>query len=255
MIEFRSKDLYADLYENPGKPLIVIIGGSRGGIWSRISPDFLKYLKDRYSVLIFAYFGVDRLPKKLIKVPIEYFVEGIKSVEQKLTIGMDKTIIIGNSKGAEAALLVSQYLNVHAIVACVPSCYVWQGLTRGILDFLFPRSSWTYQGKQLPFIRMKFDKQIIKDIKKGIYLSCYEKSIKKNRKKNNTIDVTKYSGKLFLLSSDLDIFWPSKEMCDSIVATKIKQVNHKVLHVSGHYFQDTPESVSETISILESLRI
>jgi hypothetical protein len=43
MIEFRSKDLYADLYENPGKPLIAIIGGSRGGIWSRISPEFLDY--------------------------------------------------------------------------------------------------------------------------------------------------------------------------------------------------------------------
>jgi hypothetical protein len=167
---------------------------------------------------------------------------------------MDKTIIIGNSKGAEAALIISQHIDVHAIIACVPSCYIWQGLTRSFLDILFPRSSWTYHGKQLQFIRMKFNSKILKDIKKGVYRSCYSKSILENRKQNIKIDVNKFTGRLFLLSSDLDMFWPSKEMCDLIVSKRTKQVDHKVLHISGHYFQDTPESISETISILESLK-
>jgi hypothetical protein len=69
------------------------------------------------------------------------------------------------------------------------------------------------------------------------------------------IGTIKYQGKLFLLSSDLDIFWSSKEMSDILVEKRKDKVVHKVLHVSGHYFQDNPEAISETISILEKLKI
>jgi hypothetical protein len=43
--EFRTKELYADLYENGSKPLVVIIGGSRKDIWS-VSPLLLNYLQE-----------------------------------------------------------------------------------------------------------------------------------------------------------------------------------------------------------------
>jgi hypothetical protein len=99
--QFRSNELYADLYENGNKPLVVIIGGSQVGVWS-ISPLLLNYLKIHYNVLIFAYFGVDGLPKTLRRVPLEYFINGINKVKNQLDLENKDVTFIGNSKGAEA---------------------------------------------------------------------------------------------------------------------------------------------------------
>jgi uncharacterized protein len=182
-------------------------------------------------------------------------MNGINLIKDKFKIENDKIVIIGNSKGAEATLLISQYINAHAIIACVPSCYVWQGLPKGIMDIITPKSSWTINEKELPFIRMKFNLGIIKDIKNKIYRTCYEKSINDNRTKNVSISLSQYTGKLLLLSSDLDTYWPSTEMCENLIENNNRDITHKVLHIDGHYFQEINESISETINFLESLKI
>jgi hypothetical protein len=253
-MEFRSKELYADLYEKEDKPLVVIIGGSRAGIWS-VSPLLLDYLKEHYNVLIFAYFGVDNLPKSLNKIPLGYFIHGINLVKAKLNLQDQDITIIGNSKGAEAALLlISRFIHARATIACVPSCYVWQGIPSNVFEILFPTSSWTYNNKQLPFVKMKYDIKIIRDMKNKIYRSCYVKSISQNMNNEAKIDLSQYKGKLLLLSSDVDNFWPSKEMCDVIVRDYKIDVTHKVLNLAGHYFQDYEESIKETINFLEGTR-
>jgi hypothetical protein len=253
-MEFRSKELYTDLHENEGKPLVVIIGGSRAGIWS-VSPLLLDYLKEHYNVLIFAYFGVDKLPKSLNKIPLGYFIHGINLVKAKLNLQDQDITIIGNSKGAEATLLlISRFIHARATISCVPSCYVWQGIPSNVFEILFPTSSWTYNNKQLPFIKMKYDMKIIRDMKNKIYRSCYVKSISQNMNNEAKIDLSQYKGKLLLLSSDVDNFWPSKEMCDVIVRDYKIDVTHKVLNLTGHYFQDYEESIKETINFLEGTR-
>jgi hypothetical protein len=68
------------------------------------------------------------------------------------------------------------------------------------------------------------------------------------------IDLSQYKGKLLLLSSVVDNFWPSKEMCDVIVRDYKIDVTHKVLNLTGHYFQDYEESIKETINFLEGTR-
>lgn len=250
-MELRSKELYADLCENPGKPLVVIIGGSRKGIWS-ISPELLDYLRERYSVLIFAYFGVDKLPPFLEEIPLEYFINGINLVKKSLNLHDQDISIIGNSKGAEAALLlISRHIAPRAVVACVPSCYIWQGIPHGLFSALFPRSSWTYQEKQLPFVRLRINGPILQDIRNKHYASCYEASISRNMNAEARIDLSQYKGKLLLLSAKVDNYWPSKEMSDSIVRDFKIDVVHKVLDLNGHYFQEYDESINETISFLE----
>ena len=42
MQEYRTKELYGDFYENEGKPLVVIIGGSRPGLPAPLNQDFLE---------------------------------------------------------------------------------------------------------------------------------------------------------------------------------------------------------------------
>jgi hypothetical protein len=253
-MEFRSKELYADLYENPGKPLAVLIAGSRKGI-AVISPKLLDYLKERYNVLLFAYFGVGKLPPYLEKIPLEYFINGINRVKTQLNLQDRDITIVGNSKGGEAVLLmIAKFINARVAIACVPSCYAWQGIPHGLFSVLFPRPSWTYNKKPIPYIKFKYDKQIIRDIKNNMYLSCSLKSISKNRNLKAKINLDQYKGKLLLLSAELDNYWPSKEMCNVIERDFKIDVTHKVLNINGHYYLEYDESVKEIISFLEETK-
>lgn len=251
--QFRTKELYADFYRNEGKPLVVIIGGSSAGIWSHIDPSLMNYLTLNYNVLVFAYFGVEGLPNHLIKVPLEYFINGINRVKEMLKLNDTDITFIGNSKGAEATLLiVSKCFNRCNTVACVPSCYVWQGITKTPKDFFSVKSSWTYQNKALPFIKMRFDYETIRDLRNKIYCSSYEKGIKHNMNAKAVIDLSHFEGKLLLLSAEHDNFWPSKRMCEEIVDRFKIDVEHKALNLREHYFQEYEEPIKETIRFLES---
>ena len=253
-MEFRSRELYADLYENEGKPLMAIVGGSREGI-AIVSPKLLDYLKMHYNVLVFAYFGVGQLPNALEKIPLEYFINGIKQVMKLVRIQDQDIFLIGNSKGGEAILLlISKHISAKAAIACVPSCYVWQGIPRNLFSALFPRSSWTFNKSQIPFIKFKYDRQIIRDMRNNIYLSCSIKSISKNKNLNAKIDLNQYKGRLLLLSAEVDPYWPSKEMCNAIERDAKIDVTHKVLNLNGHHFLEYDESIKEMISFLEETR-
>lgn len=254
--QFRTKELYADLHMNEGKPLVVIIGGSSPDIWMHIDTSFMNYLKDNYNVLVFAYFGVNGLPKYLKKIPLEYFIKGINQIKDMLMLKETDITFIGNSKGAEATLLiVSKYFNRCNTIACVPSCYVWQGITKSVKDFFSIKSSWTYQNKELPFIKLRFDYETIRDLRNKNYCSSYGKGIKHNMNTKAIIDLSNFKGKLLLLSAEQDNYWPSKFMCEKIVNSFNIDVIHKTLNLKEHYFQEYEEPINETINFLETTNI
>jgi len=256
MIQFRTKELYADLYKNKGKPLVVIIGGSSAGIWAHIDTSFMNYLTANYNVLVFAYFGVEGLPKYLKKVPLEYFINGINQIKDILMLKDTEITFIGNSKGAEATLLiVSKYFSRCNTVACVPSCYVWQGITKSAKDFFSVKSSWTYQNKELPFIKLRFDSETIRDLINKSYCSSYEKGIKHYMNAKTIIDLSNFKGRLLLLSAEQDNYWPSKLMCEKIANNFKIDVIHKVLNLREHYFQEYEEPINEIIKFLEATSI
>lgn len=95
MQEYRTKELYADFYENEGKPLVVIIGGSRPGLPAPLNKDFLERLKKDFQVLLLAYFGAGDLPESLECLPMEYFVNTVSAVKQEYGIGDREVIVIG----------------------------------------------------------------------------------------------------------------------------------------------------------------
>jgi uncharacterized protein len=83
LMEFRTKELYGDFYENENKPLVVVLGGSKAGI-PTIGKNLFNYLRLNYNVLLLVYFGVGNLPKTLERVPIEYFVNAINFIKKSL---------------------------------------------------------------------------------------------------------------------------------------------------------------------------
>ncbi len=122
MEQYRSKEIYADFYENEGKPLAVVMSGSVPGLPTNINDDLSNYLKHNFNVLFLAYYGIGELSKFLELVPIEYFINAITFIKEKQqNIPDDKVIIIGQSKGGEDALVLTNYIKSAITIATVPS--------------------------------------------------------------------------------------------------------------------------------------
>jgi len=145
-------------------------------------------------------------------IPLEYFDKPIEwLVKNEYTQG-GKIIIIGQSKGAELALLLaSRKPEISGVVAFVPSAVVFQGMPK---VFWPPRSSWSSMGKPIPFV--PFNLSNLPD--KNNVLSIHRNSLKQQEAvKKALIPVNKIKGPVLLFSSKDDAVWPSDAMGDMIV--------------------------------------
>ncbi|HBE80461.1 MAG TPA: acyl-CoA thioester hydrolase [Firmicutes bacterium] len=254
MKEYRTKELYGDFYENGNKPLLVVIGGSIAG-FPTISKNLMEYLKANYNVLVLAYFGVGDLPKRLERIPLEYFIHAVEYFKNSLKLADEQVFIIGSSKGGELVLLlISGYIHPRAAIACVPSCYVWQGIPDGTGSILFPKSSWTFDGKDIPYIKFRYNQKIIKDLQNKVYVSCHEESIQRNKNSQALIQVNNFQGQLLLLSAETDWYWPSMEMCNRMKQKGGNNIHHIALNLEGHHFLQYKESGREIIDFLNQQR-
>ncbi|GAA0075815.1 hypothetical protein UT300005_01930 [Clostridium sp. CTA-5] len=253
MKEYRSKEIYGDFYENDSKPLVVILGGSRPGLPAPLSEELLNYLKQNYNVLLLAYFGVGDLQKTLERVPMEYFVNAINFIKEKYKIADNQVVVIGQSKGGEAALLLSNYMQSEITIACVASCYVFQGLPVTPVSMKSPKPSWSLNNENLPYIKFYYDENVMKEAENKDYCKCYEMSIENNFNKDALINIDKYKGKILFLSAENDKFWPSKKMSNILVENSKNKnnINHITLDLDGHYFLNYEQSVNEIINFLK----
>nr|WP_246620873.1 hypothetical protein [Rhizobium laguerreae] len=69
-------------------------------------------------------------------------------------LGCKRIVLVGTSKGSEAALLTAVYdPRISAVVAMSPSSVVWGNIGPGLDGISWPeRSSWTLRGRPLPFV-------------------------------------------------------------------------------------------------------
>ncbi|EHI98970.1 BAAT/Acyl-CoA thioester hydrolase [Clostridium sp. DL-VIII] len=256
MEQYRSKEIYADFYENKGKRLAVIMGGSVPGLPSNISNDLSNYLKQNFNILLLAYYGVGELTKSLEMVPIEYFTNSINFIKEKYNIPDNEVIIIGQSKGGEAALVLTNYMKSVITIACVPSSYVFQGLPEDLFSILKaqPKASWSFSNKELPYIKFNIDEEAMNNAKNNNFCRCYETSIENNFNPDAVITIDSYKGKILLISSENDSYWPSKNMCNTLVknSKNNNNIKHVSLNLEGHSFLKYDESVREIISYLKS---
>lgn len=145
--------------------IIICYGGSEGG------PNFeeaKRLAMEGCETLAVFMFGMKNQPKTLTKVPLEQFEDVLRYIRPK--IGTEPITILGTSKGAEYALnLATKYPEISNLILIAPSAYNFAGL-----DFDHYGSSWTWQGKELPYIDLK-DNSFIK-VFKSILLPALLKS-------------------------------------------------------------------------------
>jgi dienelactone hydrolase len=135
--------LFAPPTARPGAPAIVVIGGSEGGEQTLIA-DALALAG--YPALALGYFKEPGLPQCLCGIPLEYFARAVGWLRAQSAARDRPVVLIGDSAGAEAVLLIASYEPhlADAIVANSPS-YLVTGAFGGPPG----GTAWTFHGKPL----------------------------------------------------------------------------------------------------------
>jgi dienelactone hydrolase len=141
--------LYGEVFDPPGSgrhAAALVIGGSNGGLTTGGIAALLA--SHGYPAEALAYFGAPGLPRELRDIPLEYFSRAIARLRARPDVDPRRVIVIGISRGGEAALLIGATFPrlVHGVVALVPSNVVNPTLDgRG--------AAWTLNGRSVPRIR------------------------------------------------------------------------------------------------------
>lgn len=146
-----TDEFIGDLFytENANYQTIVWLGGSGSGLAVN-SPVAAVLASHGFNALSLPYFGEKGLPAKLSEIPLEYFERVFAWLSNNPITSGKEVWILGMSKGAELALiLASRYSFITRAAVFAPHAYCFQGLAFKNV------SSWTYEGKSLPFIRLK----------------------------------------------------------------------------------------------------
>ena len=210
---------------SPKKLGVLVLGGSDGGIPSRRA----RWIAENgFPVLALAYFKTKRTPEYLDMIPLEYFDEPIAWLINNKYAQGGRIVVIGESKGAELALLLcARKPEISGVVAFVPSAVVFQGMPK---DFWPPRSSWSHRGEPIPFV--PYDLSNLPD--RNNILSIYRNSLKQQEAvRRALIPVSRIKGPVLLFSAADDRMWPSAEMSDMIMRTlRDQEFRYPFEHIS-----------------------
>jgi dienelactone hydrolase len=231
-IPLEQDGLYGFLYHPvSGGPFpgVIILGGSSGGLYEWLAQAFAS---NGFAVLTLAYFNYQDLPQELVEIPIEYFLEATAWIKTQKAIKADCLGIVGGSKGAELALLLGATCDdFRAVVAWVPSGYIWQGISRNMML----ASSWSRNGQGLPYITGVLTPEDIAKYRKGEMDSVrqfYALGLEQAdplKIEQATIPVEKIKAPILLVSGTDDQTWPSAEFSDAIMQ-RLEKHSHAYEH-------------------------
>ncbi|MFE9537233.1 acyl-CoA thioester hydrolase/BAAT C-terminal domain-containing protein [Streptomyces sp. NPDC006691] len=129
---------------------VLVLAGSSG----RVERERARLLARQGAVaLAIRWFGGPGQTPGICEVPLETFTAAVDALQRE---GARRIIILGASKGAEAALLTAVHdPRVDVVVALSPASRVWCNVGPGRDGEQYPyRSSWTWQERPLPFVPM-----------------------------------------------------------------------------------------------------
>ncbi len=122
-------------------PAVMTVSGSGGGI----AREEAALLASRgFACLALAYFNYPGRPGDLVDQPLEYFGQALDWLAAQPQVRAEAIAVKGNSRGGELSLLLgATFKAVRAVVAVVPSGYIW-GAAR------VDGAAWLWRGTALP---------------------------------------------------------------------------------------------------------
>jgi pimeloyl-ACP methyl ester carboxylesterase len=193
---------------------IVILSGSSG----RIDVGRARLFAEMgATALALQWFGGKGQPSGICEIPLETFFQ---ATDYLTTLGCQRIIFVGTSKGAEAALLVAAHdLRVSAVVAMSPSSVVWGNIGPGKDGIALPeRSSWSLNGRPLDFVPA--DPGWEREYRDGLvsYRGLFERCLRHfdNAVGPAQIPVERASGEVVLVAGGDDALWPSDQFAEHL---------------------------------------
>jgi uncharacterized protein len=194
----------------PGTPNgwgIVVLAGSSG----RTDVMRARLFADAgFIALALRWFGGEGQSPGICEIPLEIFFSATSRLLQE---GSKRLAYIGTSKGAEAALLVATLdPRIDLVMAISPTSVVWANSGVGRDGLGWPlRSSWTYQGEPLPFVRYDLSAPIVMVDGLPSFRSYTEQSLITfaGDIEAATIPVEAARADIILAAGSADALWPS----------------------------------------------
>ncbi|MYS78837.1 acyl-CoA thioesterase/bile acid-CoA:amino acid N-acyltransferase family protein [Embleya scabrispora] len=108
-------------------PAVLVFGGSEGG--NALTPTAALLASHGYPALALGYFALPGLPKTLSGIPLEYFAAAGRLLAAQPGVDPEHVLVLGYSRGSEAALLLADdYPDlVHGALVYSPSADVHIG--------------------------------------------------------------------------------------------------------------------------------
>lgn len=129
----------------PAAAPVLVLGGSEGGDWA-VRSDAALLASHGHPALALCYFGCDGRPKHLQDIAVEYLAKGARLLAGQDGAKADKLVVVGHSRGGEAAQLLGQY---HPELVEDVICFSGSNVVLGAV--LNPRQdAWTREGKPVP---------------------------------------------------------------------------------------------------------
>jgi dienelactone hydrolase len=236
------------------QPAVIVLGGSEGGLstgrWAA------PLLASRgYAVLGLGYFrgdepGLVNLPANLENIPVETLAQARNWLARQAGVDATRIAIVGVSKGAELALVGAvTFPWVTAVAAFAPSHVMWEGVPPD--DANRPgASSWTFEGKALPYVRWSWSAMRRGDLSRKAtgssrltevhleslaeYAGDVEAAV---------IPVERSQAAIFVAAGTDDGMWPSAFSADQI-RKRLAQSSHGStaifeIHPTGHLIMGT----------------
>jgi uncharacterized protein len=200
-------------------PAVIVLGGSEGGLGAGAAQDARLIAAQGYVVLQLAYFDAPGLPKELGLIPLEYFKTAIDWLRSQPNVAPQRIGIEGTSIGGEVALVVaSQYPEIKAVVAAVPSSVVWPGISHTSTS---PPSTFTLAGRPLADLPYGWNGPGT-----AIY-DLYDKGLLAiGQHLDAIIPVERINGPILLVCGEKDAMWPSCPMAEQVTS-----------RLAGHHFK------------------
>lgn len=244
---------------NGPPPLVFYIGGSEGGFPGQRDDVPAAFMRAGYSVATIGYFGFEGASDVLSEISLDAVAVQIQAAMADYRTKSDGAAcsgVVGVSKGAEMSLLLASSFDLaDAYVANVPSHVAWQGTT-----FTIPaRSSWTLNGKPVPFVSYPLFSKAGIDAVLGRWdlRALHEAGLRREKRVAAArIPVEKINVPVLLMSGRDDDVWPSYEMSLTLLSDlEARGTPHQISHQAydrDHALFDESAIIADAIAYMDS---
>ena len=211
------------------QPLIVTLGGSEGGnVWAtaRLRVQREKFHSMGFAVLAIGYFGMSGIPTDLDRISLDAINDEISRVIDDAPVDGRCVALIGGSRGAELALLLSSYFPAsRATVAIVPGSAVFPALNLAMVT-----PGFSLHDQPLPFVPVPWS--VTPALISGDLRAAFETMMENHdAMERAAIPVERMQGPVLFLSATRDDMWPSAEMAEQMMQ-RLKA--HRFPYVAEH---------------------